>query len=125
MSLQERETGKKTLIMFSPGASYKAIPVERGKYSLNNLIISRQRTSGNPDREQDAHPWFTIDFFVEKNVVELNARMIEVVDNENGWYGIDRSNVSWDQRRVIKKVLQKDDHWLAWQDYRLINFPTD
>ena len=78
MSLQERETGKKTLIMFSPGASYKAIPVERGKYSLNNLIVSRQRTSGNPDREQDAHPWFTIDFFVEKNVAKKVVKKILV-----------------------------------------------
>ena len=123
LSLQSEDTGKKTIIMFFPGASYKAIPVERGRYSLNNLIVTMQRTSGNPDRRQDAHPWFAIDFFVEKNVVQLNARGITVVDNEDGWYRIDRPGVFLDQGRVIKKVLQKDDHWLAWQDYKLVNFP--
>jgi len=126
LTLTHEESGKKTPVVLTPELEYKAFVLEPGRYFLENMVTN-MRSTEHPDQTwQDNHTWFSMYFYVEKNTVIINNRNIEMKKRPvRGGYDLGKSVAQREDRGRIARRLMKDDHWLAWQDFYLVNFPKN
>jgi len=126
LTIENVDTGKKKLVTYYPKKSFVALPLEPGRYRIQNEVdvdVNNGRGNWTETKRIHSNP-----FQIEETTVFISPLILNLKRNTGPWYNVIvySSNTNTNQIRIkAVEELLKDRRYKAWELYQVVGWEVE